>query len=376
MHAALLLTAIALTGQLTGNDGGDRYGNLATESAPATTPPAVLDTSPPRQGNVAPPQTSPDENHGLADGAMPLSSALPANVAESPPLNPSQLMRSFLEEPMYGKLVGTPWVLADIVQGARSRAEQTRRVEAYWHLTAKVAQYHLALQDVVRLKSLQASVNQPGPLWGREIQALEARVQIAGRAAKVAQHRMQRLLGRSDDESLPLPSDLPHCGAYGTRYDEIFAERHSELAGQLNELLSLNYQAIRSRAARMAAANQWLQTVSQTRNPNTDGRGLLKAFELLTLRRSAFVDAVRDYNVNIASYAEVASPGEVSTGRLLAMLIPLSPEQRQIWESQEIRRTSAEEALEGQPRTFAGDTQPPLRDGSERSILRSGSGTR
>ncbi|NOY42404.1 MAG: hypothetical protein GXP26_11280 [Planctomycetes bacterium] len=369
MHASLLFTAIALAGQLTGNNGGDRYGNLGTEGAPATTPPAALATTPPGQGNVVPPLPPLDENHGFADDAMPLNGALPAGAAESPQLKPLQLMRSFLEEPLRGKLVGTPWALADVVQGAPSRAEQTRRVEAYWELTATVAQYHIALQDVVRLKTLQASVRQPSPQWEMELQSLEAQVQVAGRTAKVAQHRLQRLLGRSADESLPLPSDMPHCGAYGTRYNEIFSERHSKLAGQLNELLPLNYQAIQSQAAGVVAANQWLQTVSQTRNPNTDGRGLLKAFELLALRRNAFVDAVRDYNVNIASYAEVASPGEVGTGRLMAMLMHLSPEQRQSWDSQGIRRASAEEPLGSRPKTFANER-------GERSILKSGSGTR
>ncbi len=370
MHVSLLFTAIALAGQLNGNGDDHRYRNLGP---PPVTPSAPVDIVPGTQrgaSNIPPlvtPQTPftqpsssalPSGNLGFDNGATtPLSNTLPSNVASSSPLKPSEILHSMLEKPRREKLAGTPWTLAGAVQGAQTRGEQTRRVEAYWELVASVARYNNALQDVVHLQTLQASIRQPGSQWQQERQTLEARVQVARHSAKVAQHRLQQMLGRSTNDALPLPSDLPHCGEYDTRFNEIFARQTSNRAGHLNELLALNYQALLSEAESVTLANQWLQTVSQTRNPNTDGRGLLKALELLTLRRDAFVEGVRDYNINIVRYAEISTPGEVSTGRLVAMLISSGSKQQQKWSPPGIQRTSAEVAIESQPRTFSQGNQ-------------------
>jgi len=391
MHASLCFLAIALAGQLTTNNVGDRYGNVGPAAAPPAAAPAVGENPFPGQPfpDSVPPAAAPGQtridfsqapsagNTTLSGEAAPFSATPLAGATTAPQLKPSHLIRSFLEDPASGKLSGVPWSLAEVVQETNSREVQTRFIHAYWDLVAGVAKYHLTLDDVVQLKTLQGNIVQPGPQWREKLLVFETQVRVAGRSAKVAQHRLQQLMGRPSAEGLPLPSDVPLCGAYGTRYDEIFASRPSEQAGQLSKLLALNYQSIQDNAEGIASASQWLQSVDQTRRSNTDGQDLLRAYELLTLRRCAFVEAVRNYNVNIASYSQLATPGNINTGRLVAMLIPVKPDQRLSWGSQGVQPASAEQPLGGPPQTFVeGDrnmtrqAESP-RQGVEHSILTS-----
>jgi len=363
MHTLLLTAAIALAGQVAAGSG--------TRYEPAHEPAQEVPTSQP----VLPPQSRQSQPSLPADyraegrnhGQQPLARPLPTNsprasnghVATTAPATttkPSELIRSLLKPPTTGQLAGTSLSLAETVEGASSRGEQTRRVEAYWDLSEAMANYYLALREGIALPTMQQSVTQPSAQWEQSRRSLGQREQVARRSAIAAQVRLQRMLGRTG-VPLPLASDLPHCGAYDTRYDEIFAGRlPAPEAQQLDELLPLAHQEIRNQAAQVAAAHGWRETVSERRNPQTDGSGLLKAHELLSLSRQTFIQSLRSYNVNIARYAEIASPGQIGTGRLVAMLIYTDASQGSTWNRRGIRRTSGEEAP-GQPRTFAEESE-------------------
>ncbi len=214
---------------------------------------------------------------------------------------------------------------------------------------------------------MQQGVTRPSAQWEQSRISLNQREKVARQSAEMAQVRLQRMLGRTAGP-LPLPSDLPHCGAYDTRYDEIFSGRlPAPEAQQLNELLPLSHQEIRNQADNVVAAHSWRETASQRRDPQTDGRGLLKAHELLSLSRQTFIQSLRSYNVNIARYAEIASPGQIDTGRLVAMLIHTGAGQGTARRDRGIRRTSGEEALR-KPRTFAEEQRQP-HGKAEHSIL-------
>jgi len=416
MHALLLTAAIALAGQVaTGS--GNRYGTetsgagAAGDSGQGQLSPEQLwsngrsaqGTS--RQQSVRPQESEPaNPNLPAADyrtqsrtrGQQLPAGSLPAGrgreiMAPSsgvgPPngsttqVKPSQLIRSLLKPPANSQLAGSPLSLAEAVGGASSRSEQTQCVEAYWDLTEATANYYLALREAVALQTLQRGITQPSADWERAGQSLVLGGQAALRSVETAQVRLQRMLGQTGGD-LPLPSDFPHCGAYDTRYDEIFSGRlPSYEAQQLDELLPLAHQEIRNLAADVAAAQQWRETVSQRRDPQTDGSGLLKAHELLSLSRRRFVQSLCRYNVNIARYAEIATPERVGTGRLVAMLIHTDDAG---WDDRGIRRTSGEgasDARQGGPAdTFSAGqwNRPqlgatPTREG-EHSILRKPAG--
>ncbi|NOY29113.1 MAG: hypothetical protein GXP28_02735 [Planctomycetes bacterium] len=365
MHSLLLTLAIALAGQVTAGSG--------TRYEPAQEIPTSQPVLPPQPRQSQPRLPAADYRaDGRNRGQQPLARPLPAksplasngHVATTAPattIKPSELIRSLLKPPTTGQLAGSPLSLAEAVEGANSRSEQTRRVEAYWDLSEATANYYRTLREMIALRTMQRSITQPSALWEQTRQSLDQREQAARRSAETAQARMQRMLGRTAGP-LPLASDLPHCGAYDTRYDQIFSGRlPAPEAQQLNKLLPLAHQQIRNQAAHVLAAHEWRETVSQRRDPQTDGRALLKAHELLSLSRQTFIQSLRSYNVNIARYAEIASPGQIGTGRLVAMLIYTDASQGSAWNRRGIRRTSGEEAIDrrdsGQPRTFAEEAE-------------------
>lgn len=265
---------------------------------------------------------------------------------------PSQLIERLQQAPASGQLAGVSLSLAEAVEGSSSRREQTRRVVAYWDLSTAVADYYLAHREGVELRALKASVARPGPEWDEALSKLDVRTQAARRAAEAAQFQMQRMLGERGQASLPLPSDLPHGGRYETRYESIFADRQSLPAERLDEILDLRYRELQTQAGDEAAARAWLSHVSQTRNPATGGEGLLRAYDLLSLKRRAFLFTVRDYNHKIAAYTDLATPERLAVPRLVAMHIQ-STSANNAWERPDIRRASADEPTAEPRTTFA-----------------------
>jgi hypothetical protein len=283
-------------------------------------PGAAASATTPAEPTVATPQAPPAK----AAAAESPQQALPISAA--PPVAPktSDLIREWNKAPLSGQLSGVPLTLAQVLRGATSREQQTDRTMAYWDLAAKVTQYYLVAREAAEQAAMLQGVTAPGPQWNERQRSLTAERDLARQSAQAAQLRFQRLLGRSAATPLPLPADLPHCGQYETQYSKIFAERSDPAAQQLNELLPLKYAELRSQAQLVAEAYEWLHQVSQTRDPNSDGVGVLRAHELLSLRRRTLVDSVREYNQDIAAYTALAAPSDVGADRLVAMLIRVS----------------------------------------------------
>jgi hypothetical protein len=126
-------------------------------------------------------------------------------------------------------------------------------------------------------------------------------------------------IGRSAN-NLPLPADIPHCGTYNSRYDQLFAVLNTPEAQTLAQLLQMRYAELDDVAVGVFSAEDWLKGVI-ARNENSDAVGNLRALELLALQRRAFVQIARDYNRRIARYSELATPGQIDPDRLTGMLI-------------------------------------------------------
>lgn len=379
MHACLITLGIILTSQVADPTG--RYG-LATppasseSAAPAATYPSGQQTQ--ADASVAAPaenplrsslpaSTQPTGASQLATSSQPGTTSQPPTTrtpaTSTPPgrltkvVKPIDLLKNLVKPSVQQPLAGEPLSLAEAVNGSRSREIQTQRVRLYWDLSHLVSDYRLAVREEAELASQRNGLSQPEAHWTTALNAANARRQVAFNAARAAQLQLQRELGRSADAPLPLPSDLPHCGAYETKYQQIFQGRTSREAQQLAELLPLRHQQLGQRAADATAAMQWYKLVSQQRGAQSDTRLLLKAYEQLALQRQMFVASAYQYNENIASYTALAVPQQVGTVRLVSMLIQ-SPNTD--WQPGAIQRASAEEsggksAVAGryQPRTFA-----------------------
>lgn len=333
---------LALAGQVVG---GDRYGAPPGSAAPNKGAPSAT-ASPGRSSAVSPPpaftpvvedeETTPITAVAPNFGAPPMQNQSPVSApgAASPPasitppiadtapgvVKPSTMMASMLTAPSGSRLTGQPVKLADVVRGAASREAQSQRINAYWDLCSSVADYYLGVREQDELQRLRSSVGSAGPAWQQAAAELGVRLGTSQRAAVASQYRLASLLlGSADPASLPLPTDLPHCGDYYARFEQVFAGRATPEAQQLSELLPMRYTELCDAAAAVTRAEEFMQAVSAQRSG--DGTGALRALEFLALRRRAFVQIARDYNRRIERYSELASPGAIDSDRLIGMLI-------------------------------------------------------
>ncbi len=299
-----------------------------------------------------------DDRYPAAEASLPLATTvLPATTVEksSPTVKPSKLLGDLLTPPLDGQLSGAPLSLVEAVGGANSREEQTRRVELYWELATAVADYYVAVRSATEIRALRDGITQPDPSWSLAESRYRERANATRRRAELLQRRLRDRLGQSAAVDLPLPRDMPHCGAYMTRHDEIFGDRPTSSEAQmLHELLPMQYQALRQEANRIALEHQRLDEASRRRSPQSGGAKLLQAFETIVVRRQNFLNTVRDYNLSIAHYSQIALPERVAPQRLVATLIQIPVSDR--WRPSNIQRTSSEEPLNKD-------------DGAERSIL-------
>lgn len=286
-------------------ESGDPYSG---RNQPGTAGPRSL----PRNPVSAPP---PFDNFQTAPSSPP-SQPLAGERAKGP--KPTTMMRGILAAPRDSQLSGEPVPLIEVVSSASSRLEQSQRVEAYWDLCSSVADYYLGLREREELRGLRSAAPGGGTAWQQAESEMAVRMDTSLRAARASQLRLAGWV-RGGTGSLPLPADMPHCGSYHSRYQEIFAGRPAPEAEQLAELLPLRYAELKDAAAAVTRAEEFLSNVA--RAESADKIGALRGLEFLALRRRAFVQIACDYNRRIARYTELASPGEIGAERLIGMLI-------------------------------------------------------
>jgi hypothetical protein len=361
MIAYALVVGVLLTGQLRAGD--ERYpgkqttdnpGSAATASPgnpggssllPLDNPPAPISTgannSPPAatpsgsnpfrsspSSNPAPPRMLSLPESGAAPVGNNQSQTAPAAYEVSPPNNagqalpgtemkPSAMMRAMLSAPPGSQLRGQPVSLAEVISGARTRAEQTQRVDAYWDLCSSVADYYLGLREQEELRRLRSVIPRVDENWQKTETQFATRIGTSQRAALASQLRVASLMGRGAG-NLPLPSDAPHCAKYLTHFEQVFPNGAPPEARELAALLPSRYAELSDAGVAVTQAEQWTESVARN---DSDGTGTSKALKLLALQRRAFVQIARDYNRRIARYTELATPGQVSAERLTSMLI-------------------------------------------------------
>lgn len=324
----------------TPQNAGPADGNSRPRTQPAGSPPANPYSLAPSGGSATPlypaagsdtrapanPAAGASSRSSVPNGRQYGNPLQPQNVGslaaeEDIGLKPSDMMRAMLAAPRGSRLTGQPVTLAEVVRGASSRHEQTERVDAYWDLCSGVADYYLGLREQEELRRLRTLVTQVGPSWQEAESELGTRIGTSQRAAAASQLRLGSFLGRTDPNLLPLPVDVPHCGDYHARYDEVFTGRPSPEAEQLRDLMPLRYEELKDAAAAVTRSEEWVNTVATQQSSNSEGVGTLRSLELLALRRRAFVQIARDYNRRIARYAELAAPYQIDPQQLVAMLI-------------------------------------------------------
>lgn len=356
--------------------------------------PSLENSSPLGTPNLAAEAAAAFDQESQSAAAQPPVESAPSNplreTTSAPPSVPGGLTKlvkpaavlTRLTTPLRGEqLQGNELSLSAAIQSARTRAEQTRRVQNYWELSQAVAVYRLAARELLELQTQRNGLAQPDAAWDQAIRSAQNRLTTANSAVRTAQYRLQHELGRMGESTLPMPSDAPHCGSYETKFRQIFQGRSSQEAEELSELLPLRHELLRQLAAEVEAAGQWLSLVSQQRSAASSGLNLLKAYEQLALQREAFVTAAYRYNDEIVRYTELAVPQQIGTVRLVSMLIQTDTREASDWQEGAIQRASAQEPVESEssaeppPQTYEDSTRnrsfrvSPKDEAGERSIL-------
>lgn len=228
---------------------------------------------------------------------------------------PATLMTGMFRAPAAPRLAGQPVKLEEVISAGSTRAEQTQLIYAYWDLCSSTVDYYLGLAEANELGRLRQQAGNGSAALNEAVEHWRTRIETSRLAATAAQRRLASMMSSA---SLPLPGDKPLCGAYTTRYAEVFAGRGSQEAQVLAQLIPLRYDELTEAAAAVQRSELFAESVKQ-RDPT--GEGMVRALELLALSRRAFVQIAKDYNRQITRYTELATPGRVDTDRLVAMLV-------------------------------------------------------
>ena len=322
--------------------------------------------------SAAPTQTPPGLGGGnlnqLPPGNPPALGAAPpagrgassVDITTAIEVTPSVLMRSILQSPSAAQIPGQKVTLSEVVGTTTSRQEQTDRVILYWELASTVADHSLALREQQVLQTCSNRTTAGLEVWQAAQDRLNVRLESTRRAAMATQSRLATKLGRQPAAVLPLPGDLPHCGNYQPRYEEIFVGRQSTEAEQLKELLPLRYAEMKLATARVAEMQDLLAATMVDLGPGSGTRQaqvVVDAMALLSLERQAFLQIAKDYNQRIVCYAMLAKPQPLQTSRLVAMLIKQSAREPATRSPiPDHLRSSVPEEGAG-PKTFAGGQQ-------------------
>ena len=255
----------------------------------------------------------------------------PASDQATPPTTarttPPQLLEEALNSPVTGAIDGTPTSLEVALDRAAGR--QLEATQLYWRLCVAVAEYNFARDEQALLGQFEADASTPAPNadpFEVELAAAAARSREAELAALEAQHALAALLGHSTTDALPVPSDRPHVGAYRTHFQEIFAQRSAPPRVRLiDRTLPLRRKAVDLRCQSVVAARDALEATLDAYGQQTTMEHVLVRIKTLARERRAFLQAVRDYNADIADYALAVAGVGASSRDLVAMLIKPPP---------------------------------------------------
>lgn len=241
-------------------------------------------------------------------------------------VTPERIASSF-SVPPGGTLVGRPLGLLEAIGSSTDRPRQLDIIHAYWRLVAAVGEYRLCFDAVQRCRRLEPRTDEVAALRAERFEAAEAL-----RHAELEAQRVQRMLAElvrwSPGAPPPLPSDLPHAGAYRTYFDEVYATQNVPAqARRIHRTLPLRRKGIEDRAAAVQAAEDALDAATDACRDGREGLPAVAAcLARMVEQRAALVGDVCQYNHEIADFAFSVAAAHATPRTLAAMLVLSSAE--------------------------------------------------
>jgi len=234
----------------------------------------------------------------------------------------ADLQSEIQEEP----LPGQPWSLVALLERAAGTRTEVAATVAYWKLAAAAAEVTQRQREHHRLRALTEQAQADPALAQATAEALlayrEARLHV-----RLAQLELAQFVRLAPREALPLPADLPLTGVYRTRFEEIFRQRiPPKSAIVMQQTIPLRFEVLQLRTRAVRAAQDDLEALVELVPQGHAGwANLLAAERELGRQQRALLEAVQQYNEDIATYA-LPLAGESAPAELLAsMLIKPGP---------------------------------------------------
>ncbi len=321
----------------------------AVEEPPAAAPvaePAVPPAQPAADGTtsviVPPPAAPPAEPPGFEPPTAPPPAEAtapppPDTFAPPPPSEAAALLTRLLEPPAdasaTGQFPGRPTSLLEPLVRSGDRSRRLWIVQAYWKTAAGQALVHSAAAALERLE-LVAPGGDPHDRATLDVAAAAARADLADARGRLntAQQELADLARLPLGEPPPWPIDLPLADPYQTHFEAIFANRLA--TGRVRAIvrsLPARHEAV---AARAAAATAAAKALDMAEADHARGKrpieAVVAAHAAVVAQETAFVEAVRTYNLEIAEYAmavaDLSFPDEQFVSMLIAAPTPWRPQ--------------------------------------------------
>jgi hypothetical protein len=279
---------------------------------------------------AAPGREAPDHDAAAHDGS---ARTVPEQSPESPPrrLRASDILIGALTIPQDAPLSGRPVMLVEVLSSSVDRAAQLQATEAYWKLTAAVAEFNFCqdeLDQLLRLKPATApgqedAAAQKSRWLEPRLADAKARLHEAQSSLVAAQFDLAQRMRLPASQPLPLPADMPHVGPYRTRLADVYAHRPPPSQALLfDRTLPVRYEAIDLRAAAVQAALDAVDSLEEAYNVGkADLPTVMASVDHLARQRRAFILGVHEYNDAIAAYALGVPASGLTSQALASMLI-------------------------------------------------------
>jgi hypothetical protein len=247
---------------------------------------------------------------------------------------------------------GESLTLLEVFQRAAGQPRQ-RVARAYWKVALAMAADQFARaeqQDFANEASWSPATNERTPEDAALLATAEATAGARANEARLmltaAQLELADAMGRSDPK-LPLASDRPHVGAYRTKYERIFGVGPAPARlRQIHRTIPLRAAGIDRRADSVRSAEEaWDASSAALGRGQADLVSTLASHDALVRERRQFLDAVRDYNFDIAEYALAVGGEGLNEPTIVSMLI------------QPVPSSSNEPTPAQPPQTFSPDAQ-------------------
>ncbi len=270
----------------------------------------------------------------MAEAAAPPAARLETVTENHPAGSPGAVLIDAMSIDAVLQATGKPMRLVEVLGRARDPRVSLPAIDAYWGVSLAWVAAHWQWSDhdcVARMEAMSPAAADKTQQLAREakFRARMAATLADWKQSEVelaeAQQRLASLLRLAPNEALPLAADLPHVGAYKTRFETLYASQPApERSLLIHRTLPLREKELRMRADAVEAARQSLEAAEAGFHEGTVTlETVFSCLDDQKSERQAFLTVVHRYNADIAEYALAtpvpAADEHVLTARLIKM---------------------------------------------------------